>query len=66
MSFDKKVKVMLTEFHSDARQQESQSELESVTLSRMIEETDTSNVIVGLDLFVQLISSPYPQCSREF
>lgn len=59
LSFDEQVKLMFTEFDSDSRQLEAQSELEIVTLSRVMKETDTANVNVCLDLLVQRFTSVY-------
>lgn len=49
ISLDEKVKVMLTKFDSDAKQLEAKLELESVTLSRVMRENDTSKVNFRLE-----------------
>lgn len=55
MSFNALVKIMLTEFDSKAWQLESQSELKSVALSRIMKENGTPNIIVDSDCLYERI-----------
>lgn len=60
MDYDQLVNVILTEYDSDARQLEAQSELELLTLDNIMEEDSVTTVNVGLDRLV----TPVNQLTR--
>lgn len=62
MSYREQFEVMLKEYDHDARQLEAQSELECLTLTKIMKETDATNVSVGLDRLVTRINTLTQQC----
>ena len=57
---------MVTEFDSDPRQLEAQSELEGLTLTKIMGKSGDFNFNISLDQLVKRNNSLTPQCPRQF
>ena len=66
MNYIELVQVMLSEYDSDARQLEAQSELEMLSIEKIMREEDVTSLNVGLDRLVTRVNNLTPQCPEQF
>ena len=66
MSYEQLVGMMLTEYDNDARQLAAQSELENITLRKVMKEEEITDLGRGLKRLIDRIVKLNPQCPQEF
>jgi len=66
MDFDTLASVMVEEYDSDARQLAVHSELDRITLARVMSDNDIADLDTGLTTLVEKINVLTPQCPAHF